>query len=523
MDVATGAVLWVTGSGNLAGTTFSNFGSIGFGVYPIPSGSFALDGASLGGSGTYVFNGGTAAVGSPTTLAAPIAVSPAATMRIDANTLFSGPVLYDGMLAGSGTTTFQNLSFQGAMSGSGTTAVASGGTVSMPTASLTNVTRPLSNSGLLALTNTNGFSNSTTVSSMILNQSSGTVSLTTPASLLGSGTISTAGLFQIQAGLSNNCMITAAFNNSGVVDAKGAIVTFGPIEQLSGGTLTGGTWIAASNGSIRFPSQIAVNQANLILDGLTSSFVGLGPSFENDGGLTLQNNASISLSSGTVVNNGTINLGSNSSMKVDTLSIRAGGEMIDNGSCYPSTMTVLSGGTLTGSGTAGAVTLDGHLAPGDSPGALTLSLLQLDPGCNLDFQLGGALGNDLLVVSNSNGLTLGGGMVNVSDWDNGLTPGTYNLISYSGAPLTSLSGLSVGQMPSGFGGTLELNATGPTFRGLAGLSCARAFHDGSLFWRLDRSIHPLEPAAADAPLDGVIQEAARRRPGRPALRAAMAE
>jgi len=456
VNVATGAVLWVTGTGNLAGTTFSNSGGVGFGVYPIPTGSYALDGASLGGSGTYVFNGGTATVGSPTTLAGAIAVSPIAAMKIDADTLFSGPVLFDGMLAGSGTTTFRNLTFQGAMSGSGTTAIASGGTMSMPVSSLSYITRPLTNSGLLALT---GGANST-ISSTILNQSSGTVSLvlTTGAQLLGSGTISTAGLFHVQG--SGNCLLTVPFDNSGVMEATVATVNFGPVAQISGGTLTGGTWIADSNGKIMFSSQVVANQAKIVLDGALSNIPGLASNFENDGTLTLQDYATVSLP-GNVVNTGTINLGVNTIMTAGTVSVQDGGTLIDNGSLYTAAMTVSTGGTLSGSGTAGAVTLDGHLAPGNSPGKLTLSRLQLDPGCDLDFDLGGTSGNDLLVISTSNGLTLSGGLVNVSDWNNGLTPGTYPLIQYSGTPLTSLGGLGVGEMPDGFGGTLLLNSTGP--------------------------------------------------------------
>src|SRR5271165_2833712 len=92
-------------------------------------------------------------------------------------------------------------------------------------------------------------------------------------------------------------------------------------------------------------------------------------------------------------------------MSAGTVSVQDGGLLIDNGYCYAA-VTVSTGGTLAGSGTAGAVILDGHLAPGNSPGTLMSSQLQLDPGCNLDFDLGGNRGNDLLVVTGSNGLML---------------------------------------------------------------------------------------------------------------------
>ena len=462
-NIAAGADLSLTGTGNLAGTVFSNSGTVDFlpGSFPVAT-SYALDGVSLGGPGTFLFSGGSATVGIPTTLAGTIQVSPLATMKIDADTVFSGPVDFLGMLSGSGTTTFRNLTFQGAMSGSGTTAVASGGNMSMPTSSLSHITRPLSNSGLLALTS-NGLS--ATVSSLIVNQSSGTVSLAvnTLAELGGTGTISTAGLFQVQAaGVgSGNCQISANFDNSGVVEAKSVSLSFmGSVAQFSGGTLTGGTWIADSNSSIRFPGLVSTNRANLTMNGISSSFF-LSQNFENDGSLTLQNQAVFSQPSGSILDTGTINLGVNTIMTAGAVSVQDGGLLIDNGYCYAA-VTVATGGTLAGSGTAGAVILDGHLAPGNSPGTLTSSQLQLDPGCNLDFDLGGTKGNDLLVVTGGNGLALNGGMVNVSDWNNGLTPGIYPVIQYAGTPLTSLGGLSVGQLPDGFGGTLLLNATGPT-------------------------------------------------------------
>src|SRR5690606_291298 len=112
---------------------------------------------------------------------------------------------------------------------------------------------------------------------------------------------------------------------------------------------------------------------------------------------------------------------------------------------------VEGGATLGGTGTLGdvAVASGGILAPGTSPGELTMALLELDTGSILDFELGtpdtvGDGVNDLIVVTGD--LTLGG-TVNVTELP-GFGSGLYTLIRYGN--LVADTGLTIGDAPEEF-------------------------------------------------------------------------
>ena len=121
----------------------------------------------------------------------------------------------------------------------------------------------------------------------------------------------------------------------------------------------------------------------------------------------------------------------------------SGGTTVSNGTLLVSNtggsgtgagaVTVVSGATLGGSGViAGPVTVNGTLAPGTSPGTLTISNdLVLNGGAGLQYQLGSV--SDRTVVSGN--LTLGG-MLNVTD-SGGFGNGTYTLFTYGGTLTTN--------------------------------------------------------------------------------------
>ena len=68
------------------------------------------------------------------------------------------------------------------------------------------------------------------------------------------------------------------------------------------------------------------------------------------------------------------------------------GKLVINGSISTSTTTVNSTGTLTGSGTVGAVTVKsgGFIAPGNSPGTLNTGNITLEAGSSLGIEIDGA-------------------------------------------------------------------------------------------------------------------------------------
>jgi outer membrane autotransporter protein len=116
-------------------------------------------------------------------------------------------------------------------------------------------------------------------------------------------------------------------------------------------------------------------------------------------------------------------------------------------------VTVQTGGVLGGSGTInGNVNVaDGVLAPGDSPGTLTITgNLALAPSSRMSMQFGqanvvGGPLNDLVKVGGN--LTLDGAL-DVAAADGGsFDPGLYRIISYDGA--MSGPGLTLGAIPAG--------------------------------------------------------------------------
>lgn len=117
--------------------------------------------------------------------------------------------------------------------------------------------------------------------------------------------------------------------------------------------------------------------------------------------------------------------------------------------------------TLRGSG---SINISGRFeafnvtSPGDSPGTLTITALELamQESHRLDMEFGapGSEDVDLLIVNGD--LTLDG-TLNVTALD-GFDIGTYTLIEYSGA-LVDL-GLEIGMFPEGFAGSIDLTTPG---------------------------------------------------------------
>ncbi len=122
--------------------------------------------------------------------------------------------------------------------------------------------------------------------------------------------------------------------------------------------------------------------------------------------------------------------------------VNAGTLSVENasGSATGTGAVLVNGGTLGGGGAvAGVVTVNagGRVAPGSGGvGNLTAGGLVLAVGSVLDIECSAAPDNDKLSVTGSGALTLNGGGINLyqagttAPWT---TPGTYNLISYSGA------------------------------------------------------------------------------------------
>jgi hypothetical protein len=114
--------------------------------------------------------------------------------------------------------------------------------------------------------------------------------------------------------------IDGTFINQGVVKAgAGGTVSLPSATNMvnySAGTLTGGTWSVSANSTMTFgTSTITTNNANITLDGASSSFAAINPLQNNLGLFSITNGRNFS-SVGSLTNSGTINIGSLTTLTV---------------------------------------------------------------------------------------------------------------------------------------------------------------------------------------------------------------
>ena len=140
------------------------------------------------------------------------------------------------------------------------------------------------------------------------------------------------------------------------------------------------------------------------------------------------------------------------------------GTLLVNGQLGAATTTIGADGKLGGTGTLGGpVTVQngGKLAPGSSPGTLTMGALTLDNLSLLEFELGppqppgvAGVSSDLIQV---NGAVVLDGFLNVTPLVS-FGEGTYRLINYTGSLTDNI--LQIGDFPAGFGFVVDSSTTG---------------------------------------------------------------
>lgn len=157
-----------------------------------------------------------------------------------------------------------------------------------------------------------------------------------------------------------------------------------------------------------------------------------------------------------------------------------GGTLIADAAMADTAFAVADGAVLGGTGTLGGVTVaaGGTIAPGNSPGTLTMGSLALDRGATLAFDLGtpDTVGgdNDLIVVTG--GLTLDGTLdvTAAPQFGNGL----YTLIRYGN--LVADNGLQAGNVPDGYSYDVSAGAVGRA--GHVTMLVSSAAAGGNQFW-----------------------------------------
>jgi len=265
------------------------------------------------------------------------------------------------------------------------------------------------------------------------------------------------------------------------LDVNGAVQQIGSLSGAIGAVVTLG------NGRLTVDSP-----ANSQFAGEIS---GAGGSLVKQGAGTLILSGAISYTGATAVNAGTLRV---------------------NGNIAADSAVTVNGGTLAGTGTlAGLVTINGggHIAPGASIESLDVGSLTLAAGSILDFELAtvaDADTSDLINVTNSNGLTVNGGLLNLANIGS-MTSGTYKLIDYLGALTGSVSNIALGSTPSGFNFSLINNIAATSIDLLVSTQLLGDYNNNGqvdaadyTVWRntLDTSVTP--GSGADGNFDGHI-------------------
>jgi autotransporter family porin len=294
--------------------------------------------------------------------------------------------------------------------------------------------------------------------------STGTLTFLGDNTYTGTTTVS-GGSLQVGGGGTHGSIVGNAVLGSGtaLIVNRSDTLTYGGVVSGSGQLLQvgSGTTILTGNSTFTGPTTIAGGTLQLGNGGTSGGVVS---SITDTTALVVDRSDSYTLASkitgaGTVTQagSGVLTL-SNANTYTGATTVAAGTLHVDGS--ITSATTVQSGATLGGSGTISATSLfgtavtvlnGGHLAPGDSPGTLTVNgNLILNSGAALDYELGaantaGGTLNDLTVVNGN--LTLAGTLNVTQSTDGTFGPGLYRLIDYSGT-LTN-NGLNIGSMPTG--------------------------------------------------------------------------
>ena len=459
---------FLTGSGNLAKTG---------------NGTLTISGATNNFTGTVgITNGAVRA-----TASSALGSASSVTVQNGASLEYSGGITVGRNLTinGTGISTGGALrSISGNNTHSGNLTLGSASRIASDSGTLT-ISGTLSGSGLGL---TVGGAGNTTIQSAIgigagglTKEDAGTLTLSGANAYTGGTLISSGRVIgdtrSLQGGISNNAALTfdqstngtysGALSGTGsVVKTNSGAVTFSGANSYSGGTLVAGGTLIGDTRSLQ--GAITNNAAVTFSQTTNGSYTGL-----------------MSGAAGTLTKSGsgTVTLTANNTHTGATTV--SGGRLIVNGSQTNSAVTVNNGASLGGSGTVGALTVSGLLAPGNSIGTLSAGNTVFNGGGSFELEIfdwvnTAGTGWDLLAITGNLTLSNTSGSqfaINLVSLTNSTTPGlstdwnpnvnfTNTFITYSGSLLgtsfaSSLFTVNTGSFSNTINGTFSItNVTG---------------------------------------------------------------
>ncbi|MGA2799596.1 MAG: PEP-CTERM sorting domain-containing protein [Thermoguttaceae bacterium] len=177
-----------------------------------------------------------------------------------------------------------------------------------------------------------------------------------------------------------NFIVNGNLNNTGTAEVSGGTLTVNnSVAQLSGTTLTGGTWNARSNSTINITtgSNIITNQGDVTLDGLASTFTNINSLANNQGNFSVLNGRNFTTAGD---NSGTVTVGSGSDLEVAG-DLTGAGNLSVNGiltadSIVQNTLSIGAGAIVTIRPISGGpFAAQYQISPVPEPATITLLLL----------------------------------------------------------------------------------------------------------------------------------------------------
>jgi hypothetical protein len=157
----------------------------------------------------------------------------------------------------------------------------------------------------------------------INNQAGAVIDVQSDAGISGSisTTLNNAGILRKSGGTRTSTIGTGAavLENPGTIEADSLTISLAPrqLSQLSGTTLTAGTWEALNGSTIQFPTgnRLTTNQGSVTLGGAGASIPALANLASNAGSLSVVNGATFT-TAGDLSNTGSLTLGPGSTLTV---------------------------------------------------------------------------------------------------------------------------------------------------------------------------------------------------------------